>query len=479
MRVFAKAGVENSAEVPKTRQAIATRLRDYARVGQDLSLQRIVIYFVAVLLAGFYYNPLIAISFFVAVLVFEIYDGIVLRYIMRIEQDNPASVRKALSHVYGVTVLSAVTISLFCISIAVQQGTGGNHFLPLFILVAASIFAAMNNHQFLPVLGLRLAIYVSAILYIPFRDVWIERPPLTSEIWLNFFTVLFVLGFIFELARNFLTGYSSALRSRRALQIKHRQALVASEAKTRFLATVSHELRTPLTSIKGALDILNSGAAGEVPEKMTRLLDMAGRNSDRLTDLVSDLLLIQSSDAGKLILDISKVDFGEIIVGAIHNFHGYAEKLGVEVKSDVRNGQFFTDGDAKRLDQVVTNLLSNAAKFSDVGDVITVSLDRVEANLVLSVTDTGVGIPDGNEVRIFEDFAQIDSSDQRKFQGTGLGLAISRRIITAHGGEIDYDSNLGEGSTFRVKLTARDAVEPSTRSAKAVTINSDTCLGNI
>jgi signal transduction histidine kinase len=453
MRVFAKARSGNFAEDLDRSQAIAARLRDYARVGQKLSLQRMVIYTAAVLLAGFYYSSLIATFFFLIILIFEVYDGMVLRYIMQIKQNDTASARKALVHTYVVTALSSATISLFCISIAAQQGTGGNHFLPLFMLVSASIFAAMNNHQFLPVLGMRLAIYVGAILYIPIRDVWIAWPPINSEIWLNLFTVLFVLGFIFELARNFLTGYSALLRSRRALQVKHKHALAASEAKTRFLATVSHELRTPLTSIKGALDILNSGAAGEVPAKMSKLLDMAGRNSNRLSELVNDLLLIQSSDAGKLALDVSKVDLGEVVSAAVDNFHGYAQKLGVEVDSNVQGGKFYTKGDAKRLDQVIMNLLSNAAKFSDSGDVVTIRLNQSGADLVISVADTGIGIPPGSEAKIFADFGQIDNSDQRKFQGTGLGLAISKRIVSAHGGKIDYESRLGQGSTFRVTLT--------------------------
>ena len=456
MDAFESAGSEDFNTNSEKRHATLTRLRDYARVGQELALQRMIIYCSAVFLTGFYYETLTAIFFFTTILVFEFYDWNVLRYIKRIDKDDPAHVRKALCYVVLGTLFSSVTIALFCISIAIQQGTGGNHFLPLFLLVSAAIFAAMNNHQFLPVLALRLVIYVIAVLYIPIRDLWIVRPPLTSEIWLNFFTVLFVLGFIGELSRNFLNGYSAMLESRRALQIKHKHTLVASEAKTRFIATVSHELRTPLTSIKGALDIINSGAAGELPEKMAQLLEMAGRNSNRLTDLVGDLLLIQSSEAGKMTLDLRGVDFGEVAIGAIHNFQVYAERLGVEVRSNVKSNTHFTHGDAKRLDQVVTNLLSNAAKFSNTGGIITVNLERYESDLVLSVTDTGIGIPEGSKAKVFEEFGQIDSSDQRKFQGTGLGLAISKRIITAHDGQIDYDSVLGEGSTFRIKLKAED-----------------------
>lgn len=434
--------------------AVVRRLKDYAIVGQKLSVQRIVIYASAIGLAGFYYSHQVAAFFLVAIAVFEVYDAIVLRYILRNAKADTLDIRKAFLHIYLVTFFSAATIALFCISIAVQQGPGGNHFLPLFLLVSASIFAAMNNHQFIPVLGMRIAIYVAATLYIPIRDVWVVRPPLSSEIWLNLFTVIFVLGFILELARNFINGYSALLKSRLALEIEHKNALAASEAKTRFLHTVSHELRTPLTSIKGALDLINAGSAGDVPDKMSRLLEMAGRNSNRLNNLVVDLLLLQSSDAGKFTLDLTRVDLGALVRDAVLSFQSYADKLDVRVESDAPEGVFFVKGDRKRLDQVINNLLSNAAKFSDSGGTVRVTLVREGPNLHLSVQDQGIGIPDGSEDKIFEEFGQIDSSDQRRFQGTGLGLSISRRIVDTHGGSIDYASILGVGTTFRVTLKA-------------------------
>ena len=449
-------------------QSRIKRLKDYARVGQKLSLQRTIIYSLSVFLAGFYYDPTIAMSFFVAIIACEIYDVLLLRYILRAARDHSINIRNATFHVTSATALSAATISLFCVAIAIQQGVGGNHFLPLFLLVSASIFAAMNNHQFLPVLGLRLFIYVLAILYIPIRDVWIVRPPITSEIWLNLFTVLFVVGFILELARSFLTGYSALLKSRCALEIEHKHALAASEAKTRFLATVSHELRTPLTSIKGALDIINSGNSGEIPEKMTRLLEMAGRNSNRLNDLVVDLLLLQSSDAGKFSLDLTKTDLGNVVNDAVNSFHAYAQSAGVVVTSDINPHQFYVKGDKKRLDQVVTNLLSNAAKFSNSDGNIYVMLERDGDDVVLSVKDQGIGIPENSEDKVFEEFGQIDSSDQRRFQGTGLGLSVSKRIVEAHGGSIYYDSVLGSGSTFYVRLKSAIPAHEDNSSAVAL-----------
>ncbi|MBQ0716830.1 MAG: HAMP domain-containing sensor histidine kinase [Sulfitobacter litoralis] len=448
----------DNVNLPQTRPVLS-RLRDYALVGSRAFAQRAIIYTVAIGLAGYYYDLYVALFFFAAIGICEVYDILVLRSILRNTRSKTLKIRKSLFHIYMTTALSATTISLFCIAIAIQQGVGNSHFLPLFLLISASIFAAMNNHQFLYVLGFRLAIYIGAILYIPIRDVVIARPSLDSEIWLNLFTALFVLGFVLELARTFIKGYSALMKNRLALQIEAKNALAASEAKTRFLSTVSHELRTPLTSIRGALDLINAGSAGEVPDKMSRLLDIATRNAHRLGELVGDLLLLQSADVGKFSLDLGNVDLAEVVNTAAHSFQPYASRFGVAVKIDVKTENPIVRGDRKRLDQVVVNLLSNAAKFSQAGGTISVGLGRDGENLVISVADQGIGIPEGSESVIFEEFGQLDSSDQRKFQGTGLGLSISKRIVDAHSGSIAYTSKLGYGTTFNVSLKAADAAD--------------------
>mgnify|MGYP005990637437 CR=1 FL=1 len=435
----------------------ARRLKDYALVGKKLTQQRIILFSAAIALAAYYYDAKVAFGFLLATALFEVFDGLLFHRILKSPAKTPHEHHRIMQMIFVMTFLSSTTIALFCISIAVQQGTQGNHFLPVFLLVSASIFAAMNNHQFMSVLMMRLGIYIGAILFIPIRDVWIETPPLNSEIWLNLFTTMFVLGFLIELSRTFLTGYSTLMRNRVALRVENKNARAASEAKTRFLATVSHELRTPLTSIKGAMDIIHSGKAGSVPEKMTKLLDMAQRNTNRLHDLVQDLLLLQTSDAGKFSLDVAELDLGATVCNAVDAFESYADKFGVTIDSDIEPDKHFVVGDAKRLDQVIVNLLSNAAKFSEPGAKVRVAITRKGTQLTLSVTDQGIGIPENSEATIFEEFGQIDSSDKRKFQGTGLGLAISKRIVEAHGGTIGYESALGIGTTFKVTLDATKA----------------------
>lgn len=441
--------------------AIRRRLRDYAAVGRKLFWQRFIIYSMAIFLAGAYYDPFLAAISFGGVCLCEAYDGYAFRQILRRRLVTRQDTRSAMAKIYIGTLASSVTIAMFCISVAVQQGIGTGHFLPLFLLVSAAIFAAMNNHHFLPVLGLRLSIYIAAILFIPLRDVWIVRPPLSAGMWLDLFTVLFVLGFLLELSRSFLVGYSAYLTSRKELEDEHKRTKAAYEAKTRFLATVSHELRTPLTSIKGALEMINTGQLGEPPDKMVRLLEMATRNSVRLSDLVGDLLFLQSAEVGKIEYNLQRIDMNALVTEGINQFQPYAAKAKVEIVSETIGDDYFIVGDKSRIEQVLTNLLSNAAKFSDKQSTIYVCLERVGDALRLKVRDEGIGIPDGSEHLVFEEFTQLDGNDNRKFDGTGLGLSISKRIIEAHGGKISYTSQVGVGTTFVIELEATPAPELS------------------
>jgi signal transduction histidine kinase len=425
---------------------------DYAKVGLDLFFQRIVIYSAAMVLAGAYYSWVIAFAFYAFVLVCELYDTYVFRKIIGRQVWEQADVRRAMIEVCVGTILSSAAISLFAISFALQQSPESGHFMPVFMLVSASIFAAMNNHHFLHILVIRLLIYVLAIIAIPVYDVWSTFAPISSEVWLHLFTVLFVLGFLFELARSFLAGYSKSLQSRLDLEREHEQTKAAYKAKTEFLSTVSHELRTPLTSIKGPLAFINSGALGKVPEKMRLPLEIAGRNAKRLEDLVEDLLLLQRADAGKLDLNFERTDLGGLVLEAVERFQPYADAMKVEIQLNVVPQEFWVRCDKKLIAQVITNLLSNAVKFSVDSNEIFVSITEWEGKVRVSVRDEGIGIADGAYEKIFEAFGQVDSSDTRKFQGSGLGLNISKRIIDAHEGNINYVSALGQGSTFFLEL---------------------------
>lgn len=223
------------------------------------------------------------------------------------------------------------------------------------------------------------------------------------------------------------------------------------QLKDEFVSTVSHELRTPLTSIAGSLGLLAGGAAGRMPEKAARLVQIAHSNSQRLVRLINDILDIEKMESGKLRLEVTSLDLYDIAQRSIEGMRGYADELGVTL--DLAAGESApVRGDADRLIQVVTNLLSNAAKFSPAGGSVRVSVNPETRLARLSVTDHGPGIPEAFRSRIFSKFAQADGSDTRAKGGTGLGLAIAREIAERHGGRLWFESLPGEGATFHLDL---------------------------
>lgn len=223
------------------------------------------------------------------------------------------------------------------------------------------------------------------------------------------------------------------------------------QLKDEFVSTVSHELRTPLTSIAGSLGLLAGGAAGPLPEKAARLIQIAQANSQRLVRLINDILDIEKIESGKLRLEMTSLDLRDIAARAIDGVQGYAEELGVQLT--LAEGEAApVRGDADWLIQVVTNLLSNASKFSPQGGEVRITVDPEMRVARLSVADHGPGIPDGFRARIFSKFAQADGSDTRDKGGTGLGLAIAREIAERHGGRLWFESAEGEGATFHLDL---------------------------
>ena len=223
------------------------------------------------------------------------------------------------------------------------------------------------------------------------------------------------------------------------------------QLKDEFVSTVSHELRTPLTSIAGSLGLLAGGAAGVLPEKAGRLIQIAQANSQRLVRLINDILDIEKIESGKLRLEMASLDLRDIAARAVDGVHGYAEEMGV-VLTLADGDPAPVRGDADRLIQVVTNLLSNASKFSPRGGEVRVTVDPETRLARLSVADKGPGIPDAFRSRIFSKFAQADGSDTRAKGGTGLGLAIAREIAERHGGRLWFESAEGEGATFYLDL---------------------------
>lgn len=427
------------------------QLKDYINVSENLIWQRQAIFLAATLLAAFYFSPVVSFSAYAGVLFTEVLDLILARNVKRWTDHCPQKAVKFLRWVMFNTVASAMAISLFVVMITLQQTSGG-HFTPLFFLFAASLFAAVNNHQLLPALFLRLTIYGATFVFIATWDIIRLNPPLSSEVWLQFFTVAFVMYFIVDCSFVFLKLYRRGLAQIEEITLEHQKTKAALEIKSQFLSTVSHELRTPLTSIKGTLDLVNSGVMGPVPEQMQTVLNIAARNSKRLADLIDDLLDLQKIEAGEMAFRFNLLNLRDLVEESVTMSRGYAEQMDVTLLTHLPPEDIFINGDSDRLSQVMANLISNAAKFSHKGGTVDVSIERHGDKVRIFVKDHGVGIPENAKERVFGRFSQVDSSDQRRVGGTGLGMNISKKIIERHDGQIDYESSLGKGTTFFIEF---------------------------
>ncbi|THD75045.1 HAMP domain-containing histidine kinase [Thalassobius vesicularis] len=432
------------------------QLKDYVEATTTLLWQRQAIFVSATLLTAFYFDSTIAFLTYTGVLFSEVLDVIAARRIRAWDGKDQTKAMHFLTAILVNTLVSSGAICLFIIMVAEQQLDGG-HFTPLFFLFAAALFAAMNNHQFLPALFLRLTIYGATFGYIALMDILRYYPPIDSRAWLEFFTILFVMYFIIDISIQFLRLYRAGVRQLEELRREHERTLAALTVKSQFLSTVSHELRTPLTSIKGSLDLVNRGMLGPVPQTLSPVLEIAGKNSVRLANLIDDLLDLQKFEAGEMVFNFEPLSVNAIISDAIESASGFARSLGIIVTYIPEGEDLTVLGDKSRLQQVMANLLSNAVKFSREGGQVNVRAHATGDKVTISVIDYGVGIPAGKEDAVFGQFSQIDSSDQRKVGGTGLGMNISKQIVARHKGELTYSSTLGEGTTFFLTLDRAEA----------------------
>jgi PAS domain S-box-containing protein len=222
--------------------------------------------------------------------------------------------------------------------------------------------------------------------------------------------------------------------------------------KSQFVSTVSHELRTPLTSIRGSLGLVIAGVSGVLPEKAKHLIDIAYKNCERLIVLINDILDIERIESGQLQFTMEWTNLKPLMEQAIELNKPFGEKhnITIEAKSDFPTTRVYVD--SSRFLQIMSNLLSNAAKFSHAGEKVEVSAVELGDHIAISVTDYGMGIPEEFRSRIFDKFAQADSSDTKAKGGTGLGLSIAKAMAERMGGSISFISKKNEGTTFVVNL---------------------------
>lgn len=239
----------------------------------------------------------------------------------------------------------------------------------------------------------------------------------------------------------------------------------ADRAKSEFVSTVSHELRTPMTSIKGYTDLLVMGAVGELNETQQRFLKIIQENANRLTSLINDLLDISRIETGRIELNMTPVDLGELIRSVAASMAGQAAQHGLTLEVHVDEDLPLTMADKDRLTQVLVNLVGNAILYTDAGGRVDIRARPVESAVVVEVADTGIGIPKEDLGKIFDRFYRGESERVQQCQGTGLGLAIVKSFVEMHGGRIWVESEPGRGSTFTFTLPVRDVeVKPPAQS---------------
>ncbi|HEX2647226.1 MAG TPA: ATP-binding protein, partial [Candidatus Dormibacteraeota bacterium] len=242
----------------------------------------------------------------------------------------------------------------------------------------------------------------------------------------------------------------------REIAEKSEQLAEASRHKSQFLANMSHELRTPLNAILGYAELLVDGIYGAVPERAMGVLERVQNNGKHLLALINDVLDLSKIEAGQLALSLEDYALPDVVQSVVSATEGLANTKGLAFTADVAPGLPTGRGDARRLSQVLLNLVGNAVKFTDKGEVA-IRAAAENGNFILTVRDTGPGIAPKDHDKIFEEFQQIDNSNTRKVGGTGLGLAISKRMVEMQGGTISVESELGRGATFRVILPIRVA----------------------
>ena len=235
------------------------------------------------------------------------------------------------------------------------------------------------------------------------------------------------------------------------IQDKSRQLEVASQHKSQFLANMSHELRTPLNAILGYTELMADGIYGELPEKTMGVLKRLESNGRHLLGLINDVLDLSKIEAGQLVLDLSDYSLEDIAQTVRSTLEPLAADKKLAFKVEVAPKLPPGHGDGRRLTQVLINLVGNAIKFTDAGEVV-IKATATDGSFHLSVCDTGPGISAADQAKLFQEFQQADNAITRKKGGTGLGLAISKRIIEMHGGKIWVESQVGQGSTFAFTL---------------------------
>jgi signal transduction histidine kinase len=239
------------------------------------------------------------------------------------------------------------------------------------------------------------------------------------------------------------------------LQEALRRLSELSQMKANFVANVSHELRTPLTHVKGYLELMITGSLGPLTEEQRHALSVSQKSAGKLESMIEDLIMFSLASRGEMSMKQESIDIERIGNLSVKSAAQKGDARGVEIHTVADPNLPFVQGDPEKIAWVLNQLLDNAIKFTPSGGHVVLSLKEEGANLLMvSVTDTGIGIPAARLQEIFEPFHQLDDSSTRKAGGTGLGLSLVRQIVEAHGSLLDVQSVEGKGTTFKFPLLA-------------------------
>ena len=228
-----------------------------------------------------------------------------------------------------------------------------------------------------------------------------------------------------------------------------------SQLKANFISNISHELRTPLTHIKGYVELLITETLGGITDEQRHALQVAQQSTSRLETLIEDLIMVSLASRGELSIEQDNVDIRRLANLAVKFCNDRATERGVNLHAVIDENTPFVQADSQKIAWVLGQLIDNGIKFTPSGGSVIASVKCEGENLVvISITDTGIGIPANKVNDIFEPFHQLDGSSTRRYGGTGLGLSLVRQIIEAHGSMLEVQSTEGRGSTFKFPLLA-------------------------
>jgi signal transduction histidine kinase len=355
----------------------------------------------------------------------------------------------ALSRQRGIE-LGALLATVMIVSFAIFFARGsiaGSPVFEAYMLFPVLIWAAarfdMRGAVTTVLLASVIAIWGTAMHRGPFA-----RPALHESL-------ILLQAFMGVVATTFLVLAATIAERRYAMQAAERARLDAEEAnrtKADFMAVMSHELRTPLNAISGYTDLLLCGAQGELTEKQLDSLRRIHRNYQHLLSLIDDVLGFTRVEAGRLVIKTQPVSVAEVIDAAEMIIQPELRRKHITFERGAIDASLTALGDPEKLRQIVVNLLSNAAKYTESGGRVTIRADVADGKVRIHVSDSGIGIPPEQVSRVFDPFYQVERGTTRRYPGIGLGLTIARDLAIAMHGEIAIDSTLGRGTTVMVVL---------------------------